>query len=172
LRPEFVSQLKNVQGKIRKKVKPKILNGKKITGTMLLELCRSYVSAINKGSVPCIESAWTYVLKHESEKLVKQLVNEYKQFVKNLLPKYSDESIVGILNQLHDEITPKLIDKFNESAMNDEIKENEKSLILAIEEVYKDFLHHAKIKEQSKSEDFLKCRLEDIEKSLRKGEFE
>lgn len=149
-----------------------MLNGRRITGPMLLELCKSYVNAINKGSVPCIESAWSYVLKHESEKLINHLINEYNQFVKNLLPKSSDESIIGILNQLHDEITPKLIDKFNESAINDEIRENESKLVTAIEEAYKNFMYHAKIKEQSKCENFLKCRLEDLERSLRKGEFE
>lgn len=47
--------------RIFKRVKPKQLNGKYITGEMLLELCNAYAISINKGSVPCIESAWTYL---------------------------------------------------------------------------------------------------------------
>ena len=61
LRPEFVEQMTQLRQKIFKKVKPKVLNGRFITGEMLLELCVAYTGAINKGSVPCIESAWTYI---------------------------------------------------------------------------------------------------------------
>jgi len=42
------------------------LNGRFITGEMLLELCTAYTTAINKGSVPCIESAWTYICQNET----------------------------------------------------------------------------------------------------------
>lgn len=50
-----------LRGRIYKRVKPKVLNGRYITGEMFLELCLAYTEAINKGSVPCIESAWTYL---------------------------------------------------------------------------------------------------------------
>jgi hypothetical protein len=66
LRPEFIEQMIALRSKIFKKVKPKMLNGKHITGEMLLELCQSYTSAINTGSVPCIESAWTYLCVNEN----------------------------------------------------------------------------------------------------------
>lgn len=61
LRPEFVAAAKKLRSKIFKKVKPKTLNGKFITGEMLLELCHSYTKAINKGTVPSIKNAWSYV---------------------------------------------------------------------------------------------------------------
>ena len=61
LRPEFVEVARKLRTKIFKRVKPKTLNGKFITGEMLLELCHSYANAINKGSVPSIKSAWSYV---------------------------------------------------------------------------------------------------------------
>lgn len=44
-----------------KKAKPKILNGKILTGEMLYELCVAYTNAINTGSVPNIQNAWSYV---------------------------------------------------------------------------------------------------------------
>ena len=61
LRPEFIDQMRNLRNRIFKRVKPKVLNGRYITGEMFLELCFAYTEAINKGSVPCIESAWTYL---------------------------------------------------------------------------------------------------------------
>lgn len=65
LRPEFVDQIKTLRNKIYKRCKPKMINNKIVTGEMMLELCHAYTKAINKGSVPCIESAWTYVCNNE-----------------------------------------------------------------------------------------------------------
>ena len=87
LRSEFTTQVKSIQAKIRKRVKPKILNDKVLNGQTLLELLKSYVNALNKGSVPWIENAWNNVLKFESEKNIKQLTQEYNSFIKSLLPK-------------------------------------------------------------------------------------
>jgi hypothetical protein len=61
LRPEFMDQMVKLRERIFKRVKPKVLNGRFINGEMLLELCHAYTASINKGSVPCIESAWTYL---------------------------------------------------------------------------------------------------------------
>jgi len=52
--PEFVTQMQQLWQKIFLKVKPKTLNGKFITGEMLLELANSYADAINGGTVPSI----------------------------------------------------------------------------------------------------------------------
>lgn len=65
MRPEFSLQMKNLRQRIFKRVKPKFFNGRHITGLTLLELSRAYTESINKGSVPCIESAWTSVCKSE-----------------------------------------------------------------------------------------------------------
>ena len=45
-------------------MKPKMLNGKILTGEMLYGVIQSYVNAINKGAVPNIESAWSYICKN------------------------------------------------------------------------------------------------------------
>jgi len=68
LRPEFVEQAKNLRKRIFKKVKPKSLNGRLLNGSMLVEITKAYIQAINSGSVPNIESAWTYLCKMESQK--------------------------------------------------------------------------------------------------------
>ena len=70
MRPEFVRQMDLLRSKIFKRVKPKSLNNRFVTGASLLELCEAYTEAINKGSVPCIESAWSYVCKNENIRAV------------------------------------------------------------------------------------------------------
>jgi hypothetical protein len=47
-------------------MKYKVMNGKRITGGMLCKLADVYVSAINEGAVPNIESAWTYICRNEN----------------------------------------------------------------------------------------------------------
>lgn len=137
-----------------------------------MELCRSYVNAINKGNVPCIENAWNYVLKHESEKLIRNLTMEYQKYIKGSLPKKSDESLIGVLHKLHEGIVPKLVEKFRDSTLTEDMKGLEPNLLSAIDDAFKTFMQHCEIKEQSRCEEFLKYRLDDIERNLRKGEYE
>ena len=51
--------------KVINRIKPKLINGRKLNGTMLYNLAESYVDAINKGVVPNIESSWSYICKNE-----------------------------------------------------------------------------------------------------------
>ena len=57
LRTEFVEQMMAFRKKVLTGIKPKILNGKNLNGEMLGTLIENYVTAINKGVVPSIESA-------------------------------------------------------------------------------------------------------------------
>jgi len=41
------------------------MHGKKLNGEMLFNLALNYVNCINKGVVPNIESAWSYICKNE-----------------------------------------------------------------------------------------------------------
>lgn len=77
LRPEFVEQMTLLRAKIFKKVKPKQLNGKAVTGQMLLELATAYTVAINEGSVPNIENAWLYVCQNECNRAIEESISHY-----------------------------------------------------------------------------------------------
>lgn len=95
--------MEELRAKIFKRVKPKQLNGRCITGETLLELCEAYTVAINKGSVPCIESAWTYICKNESLRAQQQSVQKYRTAIAERLnsgpmPDYSE------LKDLHAEL--------------------------------------------------------------------
>lgn len=58
LRADFVEQVMQLRRKVINRVKPKMLNGKKLNGAMLANLAASYVTSINNGAVPNIETAW------------------------------------------------------------------------------------------------------------------
>lgn len=61
LRPEFVSQVINFRKRVTGKLKPKMMNGQKLSGELYLSMLNSYVGAINDGAVPNIENAWNYM---------------------------------------------------------------------------------------------------------------
>lgn len=65
LRNEFIEQVMSLRRKVINRIKPKIVNGKKLNGEMLYNLLLSYVEAINKGAVPNIENAWSYICRNE-----------------------------------------------------------------------------------------------------------
>ena len=83
--------MKLVRRKVFTKVPFKVMNGTRLTGESLLQLARSYVDAINKGSVPCIESAWNYLCHFETEKNVKQLVHDFSKSLLFLKGKSASE---------------------------------------------------------------------------------
>ena len=71
--------------RIFKRVKPKVLNGRYITGEMFLELCMAYTEAINKGSVPCIESAWTYLCQNECLRAMQDAITNYDKEMRKII---------------------------------------------------------------------------------------
>ena len=71
LRGEFLNQAKLARQKILRKTKPKFIKEKTLNGSMLIELSKAYIEAINKGGVPNIENAWKYIVKNESYKNLK-----------------------------------------------------------------------------------------------------
>ena len=64
-------------------VKPKSLYNKVITGETLIELCESYTNAINSGTVPCIESAWSYLCKNECQRAHQESLDLYSSVLQS-----------------------------------------------------------------------------------------
>jgi len=56
-----VDQVMTLRRKVLNRVKPKLMNGKRINGSMLAGLVQSYINSINSGIVPNIQSAWQYI---------------------------------------------------------------------------------------------------------------
>jgi hypothetical protein len=53
--------MNRLKGRVMAKARTKTMNGVGLNGSMLVELAKSYVKALNDGEVPVIESAWTNV---------------------------------------------------------------------------------------------------------------
>ena len=64
--------------KIFRKVKPKQLKGQLVTGQQLTELAESYIEALNKGSMPVIETAWEYMQSDELENAYRTTIEMMK----------------------------------------------------------------------------------------------
>ena len=76
-RKEFLEQSKIFRNKVIKKTKPKRLNGRVLTGSMLVEFVQNVLDAINAGAIPVIEDSWRYIMKNECIKSTKELVNKF-----------------------------------------------------------------------------------------------
>ena len=116
LRSEFVEQVMILRKKIVNKVRPKMLNGKALSGEMLSELLVSYVTAINEGAVPSIESAWNYICKNECTKAFEDALDIYSKImqssVSHRLPLGEDE-----LRLFHKEAKEAAVEHFNHKAV-------------------------------------------------------
>ena len=104
--------MQTLRAKIFKRVRPKSLNERFITGETLLELCEAYTQAINTGSVPCIESAWTYVCKNESMRAQQQAIQFYRQQIAQLLSSCVEVPDYSELKQVHKAILAEAHNRF------------------------------------------------------------
>ena len=72
LRREFTVQVDAARNKIFGGVKAKCINGRKMNGSMFVELIKGYISIINQGALPTVESAWVYVCRGEGLKVAQE----------------------------------------------------------------------------------------------------
>ena len=96
MRKEFATQMRVLRQKVFNRVKPKLLHNKAITGEALLELCESYTQAINGGSVPCIESAWTYLCKNECQRALQEALDCYNSKAADFLQFDNSQGLQGL----------------------------------------------------------------------------
>lgn len=118
LRPEFVEQIMQLRRKVINRIKPKMMHGKKLNGIMLYNLALSYVDAINKGVVPNIESAWSYICKNECLKASQEA---YDKFERNFLENFELRSPVfdDELKELYTDAKKLAMDEFSKVAVGD-----------------------------------------------------
>ena len=141
LRPEFVEQMNNLRQRIYKRVKPKVLNNRYITGEMFLELCQAYTDAINKGSVPCIESAWTYLCQNECQRAMQDSIANYEKELKAsvfLNPKNTDCQNYNVLKLSHKKLREESLQYFRDKAVGQgtELKQFEAKIAEEIQKKY------------------------------------
>lgn len=117
LRPEFVEQMEHLRAKIFKKVKPKQLNGKAVTGEMLLELAQAYTSAINEGSVPNIQNAWSYVCQNECNRAIEESIYRYNIEMERPMAQAKANMDQTILKKAHQTIREQCVSIFKQKAL-------------------------------------------------------
>ena len=63
LRAEFVEQIMHLRRKVLGHMKPKAINNQPLDAVSWFQMVKQYVSAINEGCVPNIQSSWTYICR-------------------------------------------------------------------------------------------------------------
>lgn len=122
------------------------MNGRFITGQMFLELCRSYTDAINKGSVPNINSAWSNLCKNENLRAVDEAIQQYHKKIQSECVQIDattkKELFVVDLNQLKNinkQIRQEVIQNFQEKAFGDDTTAGVERINKEIDEFYAKF---------------------------------
>ena len=77
LRPEFRETTQNFTEKIFKNLRPKIMNGKGLTGNMLLEFTEMIIESFNNNDVPYVSSSLERVLDKQANDLSMMLETKY-----------------------------------------------------------------------------------------------
>lgn len=118
LRPEFVEQVMQLRRKVINRIKPKLMHGRKLNGEMLYNLAGSYVDAINKGIVPNIESAWSYICKNEC---LRAQQDSYEKFERSFIDNFELRSPVfdDELKEIYQEAKRVCLDEFSKVAVGD-----------------------------------------------------
>ena len=142
-----------------KKTKPKRLNGRVLTGSMLVEFVQNVLDAINAGAIPVIEDSWRYIMKNECIKSTKELVNKFlleinqykdqnknkKDFLQNI-KKYTknlaDKNIKEFMNNnlIDDEESKKEFAEKLEKKLNQELVRFNKEIDKITEEKFENDL--------------------------------
>jgi hypothetical protein len=62
-------------------MKVKGMNDKGMDGLMWIELAKQYLEAINGGTVPSIESSWTYICKQRLANALDEAKKEFDKMI-------------------------------------------------------------------------------------------
>lgn len=155
LREEFKTQITHLRSKVMNRIKPKtIMSGQKLSGPMFADLVVNYVTAINKGAVPNIENAWTYISKGECQKSMEKsfesfceeftssfemhqplfeydLKSLYKEAKASAFAEFDQNAVGDVAPQYKDDLKTKMKQKYSQiKAENERVTRNEASVFL------------------------------------------
>eukprot|EP01022_Parablepharisma_sp_SALTPOND_P025670 TRINITY_DN602_c1_g1_i1.p1 TRINITY_DN602_c1_g1~~TRINITY_DN602_c1_g1_i1.p1 ORF type:complete len:1870 (-),score=221.62 TRINITY_DN602_c1_g1_i1:13785-19394(-) len=171
LRKEFVDQLSVVKTKIRKKLRAKIVNGKKVNGPMLADLCIAYTDAINGGKVPSIDNAWTYVCKSQCETALNEAQKTFEEGVREkIFPKLplSEQNVKEAFN----EVKALSISKFKGKLVGGLAGEEELSLRKLLQKLKKEAKTAVYHKSKELCEDYFEKACSEITEKAKKGHYQ
>jgi hypothetical protein len=113
LRADFKENVEFLTHNVMASIRPKIIQGKPLTGEMLLNLTKNYLQAINTGGVPQILTSMERVISSEMKRIFDTLVKEYmsmmeETFNERTLPMPEDE-----LLRKHKDLTTYILKKLS-----------------------------------------------------------
>ena len=171
LRPEFLAQLNELSRLLMKKLKPKNMKDKILTGEMLSALAVTYVDALNSGGIPNIQGAWTNVCQAENRKLVQECEATYESMLEEELgeAQMTEEELAAHHTDLREKVLAALRQKSIGS------KEEIKPFMTQIKKKLEDkFVEIKKKKEKevmTQCEGMVKGFAEETVGKLRRGEY-
>lgn len=84
MRAEFVEQVMHLRRKILGSCPVKEVYGHAMDGETWAGLLVLYVNAVNSGSVPNIESAWTQICRNKAQSALSLVVDQFEREVQEL----------------------------------------------------------------------------------------
>ena len=85
LRPEFVEQVFALRKKVMHAMKPKEINNQQMDGALWIALAEQYIEAVNGGTVPSIESSWTYICQAKAQAQFEQMRSNFESALASAL---------------------------------------------------------------------------------------
>lgn len=154
-----------------------MLNGKHLSGAMLLELCIAYTEAINKGSVPNIQSAWSYVCQNECQRTITQCISKYLELMREPHQAAKQTLDGASLKSANRSITETCVNTFRKEAMSGQdgeemMKELELKLRDQLREKYQDMKRDVLNLCRQQARKYLDDKTQPIRRQLQAGAFE
>lgn len=128
-RPEFNEQSHELKKNVFKKVSPKLLHGKVLSGKMIVDYISSLVNSINQGDLPVIENSWNYIIQNEISKYAEIAIKNYS----NQLSKFKESNFKNPNFQ-------EVLKVFNKQTINNTIREFKNNIIDSSNENHLDYL--------------------------------
>ena len=117
LKSNFRTEFLLLKKKVYETSKPKIFNGKKITGPILADLLTNFINSINSGIIPNIDTAWNNIIMNEIQTSYENCINNWKKNIEN--------SIANINTKLIYNLKYIILEEFNQVIEeNGEIRHN------------------------------------------------
>jgi len=170
LRPEFYQQVMNLRNRLMGKMRPKTMNGKNLSGEMLTALMGSYLQAINEGSVPNIENAWTYLCQEQCASGIQDSLEFYEKNVNEQLIKKMPMSLEN-LKYSHNLVKENVCDYYQKKDLGEAGEPGLKEIQKTMKKRFSEIKAQNAKDSQSICEAFIKKEFPTIEKKLKMNEY-
>ncbi|MCQ2816723.1 MAG: hypothetical protein MJ252_05590 [archaeon] len=170
LRREFLDQVSALRKIVLNSIRPKKMNGNILTGDMFIELVKNYVSKINEGAVPVIQSAWSLMCSNENAKTVEKAKENFSKKMKEIeskLPLSSNE-----LNLLYKQYKESAINYVKENSIGEVDQKAMEKLKEELKDIKAKIINKNMEISKKTTEDFLKKNYQDIENKIKDNSYQ